>query len=126
MSTETEPSAGPTIGSSGTGSSSAGPGPTIGGDWAGQITGKVEDVVSIIRDRTVRPVEQAVRYVVFGLLAIVVGLLVVTLVAILALRVLTNEVPVFTHRVWASYLVLAGIFWALGLLLLKLRRPRTK
>lgn len=106
-------------------SGATGGGPTLSGDWAGQVTGKVEDVVSIIRDKTVRPVERGVQYLVFALLAGFVGLLVLCLFAIFALRVLDTEVPVFRSRVWASYLVLAGIFWIGGLLLSKMRRPRT-
>jgi ABC-type Co2+ transport system permease subunit len=97
---------------------------SIGADWATQVTGRVEKVVSVIRDRTVRPVESAVRYLVFGLLASVVGLVVLVLFCIVALRVLDNEVPVFHTRIWASYLVLSGIFWVAGLLLTRARRAR--
>lgn len=98
---------------------------TIGGDWPVQATRKVEDLVSIIRDKTVRPVSQTVRYLLFGLLAIFVSVVMAVLFAIFAIRVLDTEVPVFRTRVWASYLVVAGIFWLGGLLLSRKRHSRS-
>jgi low temperature requirement protein LtrA len=98
---------------------------TIGGDWPEQATRKVEDVVSLIRDKTVRPISQVVRYFVFGLLAGAVGTVMAVLFAIFAIRVLDTEVPVFRTRVWASYLVVAGIFWLGGLLLSRKRHSRS-
>lgn len=96
-----------------------------GDDWAAHLTEKVESTVSIIRDKTVRPVSTFVRYLIFGLLAAVVGVTMAVLFAIFAIRVLDTEVPVFRTRVWASYLVVAGIFWLAGLLLSRKRHPRT-
>ncbi|MGO9560378.1 MAG: hypothetical protein ACLPQS_09070 [Acidimicrobiales bacterium] len=97
---------------------------SISGDWAAQLTQKVEDVVSVVRDKTVEPVITAVRYLIFGLMALSVGTFVAVLFTVFALRVLDTEVPVFRTRVWASYLVVAGIFWAAGLLLSRKRHPR--
>jgi hypothetical protein len=97
---------------------------SISDDWAAQLTHKVEDVVSVIRDKTVEPVMTAVRYLVFGLMAFSVGTFFAVLFAVFTLRVLDAEVPVFRSRVWASYLVVAGIFWATGLLLSRKRHPR--
>lgn len=95
-----------------------------GNDLAAKATAKVDEVVSVVRDKTVRPVSQAVRYLIFGLLALAVLGLLGVLFALFGLRVLDNEVPVFTHRVWASYLVLAGIFWLAGAFLSRKRHPR--
>lgn len=97
---------------------------SISGDWTAQLTQKVEDVVSLIRDRTVRPVQTGVRYFIFGLVASVVLLLALVLFVVSVLRILDTEVPVFHTRVWASYLVVSGIFWTAGLLLSRMRRPR--
>lgn len=100
-------------------------GPAGGPDIATKAAGKVETLVSLVRDKTVVPVGKAVRFLVFGLLAAsVLGLLAV-LFAIFGLRVLDNEVHPFTHRVWASYLVLAGIFWLTGAFLSRRRHPRS-
>lgn len=102
-----------------------GAGISVDGDWAAQLTAKVEQVVSVIRDKTVRPVETAVRYLIFGLVVGLVGLLAAVLSAVALLRILDDEVPVFRTRVWASYLVVAGIFWVAGLLLSRMRHPRS-
>jgi ABC-type multidrug transport system fused ATPase/permease subunit len=94
-------------------------------DWAVAITRKVEEVVSLVRDKTVRPVVRAVRYLIFGLVALFIGTTVAVLFAIFAIRVLTTEVPVFTTRVWASYFVVAGIFWLAALFLSRKSRSRS-
>jgi hypothetical protein len=92
-------------------------------DWASWVTAKVEQVVSLIRDRTVTPILRAVRYVIFGLLALGIGVLLSVLVAIGAVRVLDNYL--FHQRVWASYLVIGGIFSVAGLFLSRMRHPRS-
>jgi undecaprenyl pyrophosphate phosphatase UppP len=94
-----------------------------GNDWAAVATAKVESVVSVIRDRTVTPVQRIVRYAIFGLLAIFIATLLAVLVGIGAVRVLDNYL--FHWRVWASYLVIGGIFSAIGLLLSRMRHPRS-
>jgi hypothetical protein len=97
----------------------------IDNDWAVATTRKVEEVVALVRDKTVRPVVRAVRYLIFGLVALFIGSTVAVLFAIFAIRVLTTEVPVFTTRVWASYFVVAGIFWLAALFLSRKSRSRS-
>jgi len=94
-----------------------------GRDWASVATAKVEEVVSLIRDRTVTPVLRAVRYVIFGLLAVFIATLLAVLLATGAVRVLDNYL--FHRRVWASYLVIGGIFSGLGLFFSRMRHPRS-
>jgi hypothetical protein len=98
---------------------------TLGDDWAGQLTHKVEEVVALVRDKTVTPVAKAVKYLIFGVLALFVGAAAAVLFAVFAIRVLDSEVPVFRTRVWASYLVVAGIFWLAGMLLSRRRHSRS-
>ncbi|MHB8246667.1 MAG: hypothetical protein ACYDGN_15220 [Acidimicrobiales bacterium] len=98
---------------------------TLSGDWAAHLTGKVETVVAAVRDKAVRPVASAVRYLIFGLLALFVGSTMAVLFAVFSIRLLDNEVPVFRTRVWASYLVVAGIFWTVGLLVSLKRHSRS-
>ena len=100
---------------------SASPGKSA--DWAKLLTEKVEAVVSLIRDRTITPVFRAVRFIIFGLIALVIGAVIAVVFAVLAVRVLDDYV--FHSRVWASYLVLTGIFAGGGLLLARMRHPRT-
>ena len=107
---------------SGAGPSSRHDGPS-GSDWAATATAKVEEVVGLVRDRTVDPVLRAVRYVVFGLLALSVSVLLAVLVAVGVVRILDNYL--FHQRVWASYLIIGGIFSLLGLFLMRMRHPRS-
>lgn len=92
-------------------------------DWAALLVAKVEDVVALLRDRTVAPVTKIVRYVIFGLVAIFIASLLAVLFAVLLVRVLDNYA--FHQRVWASYLIVGGIFAGAGLLLSSLRHPRS-
>lgn len=104
------------------GGETGGPRSVGGDDWAAHLTGRIEGVVAIVRDKAVEPVVAAVRYVILGLLSLFVLLVLAVLVSVATIRILDNEVPVFHTRVWASYLIVSGIFWAAGLLLLRKRR----
>jgi len=102
-----------------------GGGPTGSGapdDWAHQLTVKVDEVVSIVRDKTVLPVSRIVKYLILALLAAGVGVLLAVLFSVGIIRVLDTEV--FHKRVWASYLIVGGIFSLGGLLLSTKRRRR--
>jgi hypothetical protein len=111
------------VGGAGSTRSRGGSGGSSGDDWASVATAKVEQVVSLIRDRTVTPVIRAVRFVIFGLLALTVGALLSVLLAVGGVRVLDNYL--FHRRVWASYLVIGGIFAAVGLFFAWMRHPRS-
>jgi hypothetical protein len=93
-----------------------------GNDWAAQVTAKVEEVVALVRDRTLTPAVKIVRFVILGLIAVFIGGLIAVLFAVGAVRVLDTEV--FHRRVWASYLVIGGIFSLAGLLLSRMRNRR--
>lgn len=88
-----------------------------GGDWASQVTARVEDVVSVVRDKTVRPAYTAVRYIVVGVLGAVMSSVLGVLFAIGTIRVLNTEV--WPDAQWASYLLVGGIFTGLGLFLMR-------
>ena len=92
-------------------------------DWAAQLTEKVGQLVELIRDRTVLPVQKAVGVAIFGLLAFSVVVFVVIALIIGLLRLLNNEV--FDQRVWASYLLVGGIFVVAGTLIFTRRRIRS-
>lgn len=93
-----------------------------GNDWAAQITAKVEELVALVRDRTLTPVVKIVRFVILGLIALFIGGLITVLFAVGVVRVLDTEL--FHRRVWASYLVVGGIFLLSGLLLARMRNRR--
>ena len=91
-------------------------------DWASHATAWVERFVEAVRDRSVRPVLLAVRALVVGVLVAVVGVFVAVAVAIGIVRLLTADA--FGGRVWASDLVVGGIFAAAGTFLLARSRAR--
>ncbi len=87
-------------------------------DWASQATQLVERFVGAVRDRSVRPVLFAVRALVVGSLVSLIVAFILVVVAIGVVRLLTADA--FGGRVWASDLVIGGIFSAAGALLVKL------
>jgi hypothetical protein len=111
------------LGNAGGTAGSGGSSGSAGNDWAALATAKVGDVVSLIRDRIVTPVIRAVRFIILGVLALAIGALLSVLIAIGAVRVLDNYL--FHQRVWASYLVVGGIFSIAGLFLSWMRHPRS-
>ena len=92
-------------------------------DWAAHLTEKVGQVVELIRDRTVRPVQTFVRAAIFGVLAFFVMIFVLVAFVIGLIRLLNNEV--FDQRVWASYLLVGGIFVVIGAFISRMRHSRT-
>ena len=94
------------------------PRPAVGAsDWTVQAADTIERVVVGIRDKTSVPLTTVVRAMVFGLLAAVMGLVIGVFLAIAAVRVLTAYA--FRGEVWASYLVVGGIFVLPGVFLLR-------
>ena len=73
-----------------------------------------------MRDRTVAPAQKAARAIVYGVLAGCCVLVAVLLLAIVGFRVITLAVPV-----WATWMVLGGIFIAAGLLCWSRRTSRS-
>jgi hypothetical protein len=92
-------------------------------DWAAQLTEKVGQVVELIRDRTVRPVQKFVAAAIFGVLGLFVVIFVLVALVIGVVRLLNNEV--FDERVWASYLLVGGIFVVVGAFISRMRHSRT-
>jgi hypothetical protein len=91
-------------------------------EWTTEAVDTLENVVAAVRDKTVVPAQKATKAVVFGLLvAFFVGTAVVML-AIALFRVLV----VITGEVWASYLILGGIFVVAGAFCWTQRSPLSK
>ena len=78
-------------------------------DWTTQAADAVEKGVVLVRDKTVVPAQQGVRYVVYGFLTAFFALTAFMLVTILTFRVLVIVVPV-----WAAWLIIGGIFLIAG------------
>jgi hypothetical protein len=101
----------------------ADPAPPRQNDWPAQAADRVESVVGTIRDRTVRPLTVVVRGVVYGLIAGVLGIAVIVLLSIAAVRVVDVYLP---EDVWAADLAVGMFFTLLGLVLWRKRRSTKK
>jgi hypothetical protein len=91
-----------------------------GSDWTVQAADTIESVVVAVRSKTTDPLVGVSRWVVYGTLAAIVGLVAATVAVIGLVRVLDVVLP---GQVWVVYLVLGGIFTVAGLFLWS-RRPK--
>ncbi len=83
------------------------------GDWPARAADLVDTLVSLLRDKTVRPLALVARVIVFGILVFTASLVTVVLLSITLIRLLT--VYAFSGRVWASDLLVGAVFIAIGL-----------
>lgn len=73
----------------------------------------VDQLVGLLRDRTVRPLTLATRAVVYGIIILAASLVTLVLLSITLIRLLT--VYAFDGRVWISDVVVGGLFVLVGL-----------
>lgn len=88
------------------------------GDWATQLVDELEGFVQSISSKTTQPLRAVARGLVYGLLMAGLGVAVLLLVTIGAVRGLTNLVG---GRAWLADAILGGIFSLLGLLVWRKR-----
>lgn len=88
-------------------------------DWTDEVAGSIEHAVVTVRDKTVVPAERIVAYVVAGLFLLFVLTAIGTLLSVAVFRLVDVYLP---SSSWATWLVFGGVFMALGVLLLSLRR----
>jgi hypothetical protein len=77
-----------------------------------RATDWVESLVTLLRDRTVRPLTLVARAIVFGIIVLAASVVSLTLVAVAIIRLFT--VYAFGGRVWLSDLVVGALFVAAG------------
>ena len=73
----------------------------------------LDSLVTLLRDKTVRPLTLATRAVVFGIIVFAASVVTIVLVSIALIRILT--VYAFDGRVWLSQLVVGLLFVAVGI-----------
>src|SRR5262245_4823035 len=93
-------------------------------DWTVRAADTIEGVVGVVRDRAVVPVTRVARWLVFGVLAAMIGTTILILLAIGLVRVAVAYIP--PHRAWGAHLYTGGIFSLLGLFLWSRRTPRDR
>jgi hypothetical protein len=98
---------------------SSGPGDP-GAQWQAKVVDTVEDVVTAVHDRVIRPLLLVARAIVFGIVAGAMVLVMSILVSIALVRLL--DVYAFRGRVWASDALVGGLLTVGGLLAWTKRR----
>jgi drug/metabolite transporter (DMT)-like permease len=89
-------------------------------DWTTDLVDNLDSAISLVRDKTVVPAQKATRALVYGLLVAFFVATAIFMVAIALFRVLV----ILTGEVWASYLILGGIFVIAGAFCWTLRSSR--
>lgn len=93
-----------------------------GDDWAADTADAIERVVLSVRGKTIGPLEKVGRSLVYGLLALVVGVAAAVLVAVATVRALEVYVP---GSVWSAHAITGGMFCLVGLFLWRKRSAKT-
>ncbi len=94
--------------------------------WAEKTVSVIDRWIDFISDKTTRPIANLVRFVVFGLIALVATITIIVLALIGVSRGLNELLNVWLTRddaVWVSYIVLSFIFLAIGAWLMRKRYP---
>jgi len=94
----------------------------LGDDWPVKAVDLIDLVVDTLRDRVIRPIILVGRAIVFGLLIATLLIVIAVAAGVAILRVLDNYV--FPNDVWASYLVLGTMVTVAGLFIWTKRAPR--
>lgn len=90
-----------------------GPGAPAETDWTDQVADLVVDTVDRLHDRTTGPLLKAARGVVYGLVAVMVGAVVLVLLTLLTVRLL-DSLP---GPIWIPYLALGAVLVITGAIL---------
>jgi hypothetical protein len=93
-------------------------------NWAHDLTEQITALVGNVRDKTTNNAVKAVRGVVFGLLALFLGLVAVVLLLIASTRGLQSLLDIWFEwdkAVYLSYFVVGGILTVVGMLLMSKR-----
>jgi uncharacterized membrane protein len=93
-------------------------------NWAADLADTVERVVGTVRDRATKPAVHVTRGIVFGLLAMMLGVTALTLALIgltRGIQALLDLVVSWERAVYLSYLIVGGILCALGALFFRKR-----
>jgi hypothetical protein len=95
-------------------------------NWAADLADTVERVVGTVREKATKPAVHVTRGIVYGLLAVFLGITALTLFLIGITRGLQAFLDLFVtpeRAVYLSYLVIGGILCLLGALFFRKRHP---
>ncbi|HEY5251710.1 MAG TPA: hypothetical protein VIJ09_08620 [Acidimicrobiales bacterium] len=91
-----------------------------GAQWQVRVIDVVEDTVTAVHDRVIRPLLLVARAVVFGIIVATMALVVSVLLSVAVVRLL--DVYLFRGRVWASDALVGGLLTIGGLVAWTKRR----
>jgi uncharacterized protein YacL len=93
-------------------------------NWANEVTDQITSLVGTVRDKTTNNAIVAVRAVVFGLLGLILGLVLVTLLLVFLTRliqaILSNWID-WDTSVYVSYFIIGGLLTLTGAFLMTKR-----
>jgi hypothetical protein len=89
-------------------------------DWTTDATDAIERTVALLRDRTVEPAHAISKVIVYGLLAAIMLIPAGVMVTVALFRV---SIIIAQGYVWLAWMIVGGIFAALGALCWALRNP---
>ncbi len=90
-------------------------------DIVDRLLGTLDHYLDLLHDRVLRPIFLVGRTIAFGFFILLVGIVVVTVTLIGAVRLL--NVYFFSAHEWITYMLLGAILIAVGLVLWRRRRP---
>ncbi|MBW3547230.1 MAG: hypothetical protein KY452_03710 [Actinobacteria bacterium] len=93
-----------------------------GDDWPRDTADAIERVVLSVRGKTIGPLEKLARALVYGLLALIVGVAAAVLASVALVRALDVYIP---GSVWSAHAITGGIFCLAGLLAWGRRSTKT-
>ncbi len=108
----------------GTSASPGKAGPDV--DWPAQAADSIVDIVGKVADATTGKAVSTARWVVYGVLAGILGAAIAVLMAIAVVRLLDAYLPSSLFgdsHVWAAHLLTGLLFTVMGALLWRKRRP---
>jgi hypothetical protein len=97
-------------------------GSTASSEWPARVADTVEEVVTGVHDRVIRPLTLVARGLVFGIIIGAMALVLSVLGAVALVRLL--DVYAFGGRVWASDALVGGLLAVMGAVAWSFRRPR--
>ncbi|MDP8987878.1 MAG: hypothetical protein M3N11_05955 [Actinomycetota bacterium] len=93
-----------------------------GDDWPRETADAIERVVLSVRAKTVGPLEKLARSLVYGMLALIVGVAAAVLASVTVVRALDVAIP---GSVWSAHALTGGMFCLAGLLAWRKRHVKT-
>ena len=89
-------------------------------DWTTDAADAIERTVALLRDRTVEPAHAFTKVIVYGLLA---AIMLIPAGALLTIALFRISIVIAQGYVWLAWMIVGGIFMALGALCWAIRNP---